>query len=114
MGATIKGDTIYISKDLLAKITLEERKIILAHEISHWQHKDNIKLIFIKFMFFFMPPVINYFKRKFEMRADREAIKRTKDINSFVSLLEKLKRNSPEYPSMSESLALANQMRGII
>jgi len=114
MGATIKGDTIYISKDLLKKVTPGERRIILAHEISHWQHKDNLKIFLIRILFFLFPPVINYFQRKFEMRADAEAINRTKDPDSFITLLEKLNRNNTEYPSKFLSLQLANNMRGKI
>ena len=114
MGSVLKGDKIYISKDLLSKINDKERKIILAHEISHWKHKDNFRIVLVRALFFMFPGVVNYFNRRFEMRADREAIKITKDPDSFLSLLDKLQRNKKEYPSRQSSIELANNMRGRI
>jgi len=112
MGSTVKDGVIWISKDLAAKITSKERKIILAHEVSHWRHKDNDTMVFIRILFFWFPAIINYFSRRFEMRADKEAIKMTKDPDSFLTLLDKLGERGKGHPQLFDSIELANTMRG--
>ncbi len=102
MGATYKGDTIYISKDLAAKLTPQERKVLLAHEIAHWKHKDHIWLGLAKL---FLPMFANRIKLYLETRADKWAINKTKDPSACLSLIEKLNRDNT-YPSREESLNL--------
>jgi len=114
MSSFVRGNTIHISKDLADKISKKERKVVLAHEISHWMHKDNIKIRIIRVLFFMFPRVVNYFNRKMEIRADKEAIQTTKDPDSFINLLNKLDREGPGYPSRKFSIELANNMRGRI
>lgn len=108
------GDEIFISRKLLRILTPRERKVLLAHEVSHWQHKDNIKMFFIKTLLFMFPYVINYLQRQMEIRADREAIEKTKDIEAFKTLLSKLHRSSKCYPSNKFSLTMADKMAGKI
>lgn len=114
MGATLKGDTIYISNELLRVLTQRERRVLLAHEISHWKHKDSIKIFFINILFIIDPLVAYFLKRRIEMRADKEAILKTKDCDAFITLLDKLNRNRADYPDKFSSIQLANNMRGQI
>ena len=92
MGAMLVGDTIYISKELSRAITKRERKVLLAHEISHYYHKDHIKNFFLRILSWFSLKTADKIKCNIEARADREAIQRTKDPQAFKTLLYKLKR----------------------
>lgn len=111
MGATVVGDTIYISKDLLSKINARERKIILAHELSHWERKDRIRLIIAKILLFPFPFLFKRYKKHLETIADKFSITKTKDVDAYISLLDKLNRDET-YPSRESSLQLAESMKG--
>jgi Zn-dependent protease with chaperone function len=115
MGATYKGNKVYISKDLLAKITDRERKIVLAHEIYHLQHKDNIRMFLAKIFFFSCSEFLNHFLCDMELAADRWSIQKTRDIEAFITLMDKLEHNGlPDYPTKTQRLQLAESMRGKI
>jgi len=108
MGAILLGNKIFISKGLSDRLSDRERKVLLAHEISHYKNKDIVKMFFIKVLLFFLPSVINNIKRKIEIRADMDAIEKTKDVEAYKSLLNKLTRDGPGYPSKQVSLNRAN------
>ena len=114
MGATVVGDTIYISKDLSEKMTPAERKVLLAHEVYHWQHRDNLRFISAQILFFWCPPLFNYISRRIETQADKYSIKKTRDVDSFITLMEKLEHNNKRHPSKIERQQLAESMRGKI
>uniref|UniRef100_A0A6H1ZF67 Putative peptidase n=1 Tax=viral metagenome TaxID=1070528 RepID=A0A6H1ZF67_9ZZZZ len=113
MGATVIGKTIYISKDLAAKLTPRERKVLLAHELSHWKHRDYIKMFFIKLLGLINPNTANSMRCAIEIRADKEAILKTKDVKAFKALLLKLNRDGAKYPSIDFSIQMANNMRDL-
>lgn len=113
MGARLVGNTIWIHKELLKKITPDERKILLAHEISHYQNKDNIKMLLLKPMEKMFPEFAKEIRRGIENRADMFAIKKTKNIKAFKTLLDKLNRDD-NYPTKEFSLNMANNMAGKI
>jgi Zn-dependent protease with chaperone function len=112
MGATILGDTIYISKNLNKIITPRERLVVLAHELAHYKYKDRL----LKFLFLIftlgIPKLNNLFSQYIENRADEYAIKKTKDPDAFISLLDVLNRKGSNYPSKEDSIKLANNLRG--
>ena len=113
MGATVVGDTIYISKDLDEKITSRERRVIYAHEIKHWRARDSWKLLFMQIIFFAFPAIVKRYRRKLEMAADLYSIIKTKDPEAFTTLLGKLERDDT-YPDKQASLRLAERMKGTI
>lgn len=114
MGATVFKDTIYVSKTLDKQLTGRERKVLLAHEVAHYLHKDRILLIPIVLLFFWCPLVIHGFKRWCELRADEWAIRKTKDILAFITLMGKLTHGGKDHPSKERRIRLAESLRGKI
>lgn len=114
MGAMVFRNTIWISKELLEKINDREKRVIMAHELSHYIHKDNIKMTALRVLLFFCPFIVNSISKKIEMRADRESIIKTRDVSAFKSLIDKLNRKGSRYPSKKESLRMADEMAGVI
>jgi len=111
-GATVRGDTIWIDANLSSIMTKGERRVLLAHEISHWKNKDNLRLVLLTILFLGCRPLINYFKRRMEFRADLYSILKTKDIDSFITLMDKLEHTDTSHPAKEERLQLAETMRG--
>ena len=107
-------NTIYISKDLNKRISKEERKIIYAHEIWHWQHKDRLLRAVIFILTFGIKRINDAFGRFLELRADRWAIEKTHDPDSFITLMEKLEHGRADHPTKEARLKLAYQARGEI
>lgn len=108
MGATIKGDTIYITKDLDKLLTQRERWVIWAHEIGHkvGRHKELMMLILI------FCPIISWvfhkaIHRYFEIEADKYALNKTKDPISFISVMDKLEHSNNTYPPKEYRVGLA-------
>ena len=109
MGATILGDIIYISKDLDKKLTRGERRIVYAHELGHYIHKDRLLLTCVILLFFWCPAIINRFKRWCEIRADRYAIDNTRDLVSFRTLMDKLEHNNTDHLTKEQRLKMAEK-----
>jgi Zn-dependent protease with chaperone function len=112
MGATFAGNTIYISKDLAEKLNKQERRVLLAHELGHILYKDKAFLYIVVALFFWCPAVVNRFKRLLERRADSFALSATKDIDSFISLMDKLTHDKPTHPTKQERVQFAESLRG--
>lgn len=114
MGATIVGNKIWTSKDLYNRITDREFKVVLAHEVGHYKQKHRLFLIPVVLLFWWCPFIINSFKRFLERQADLYAIKMTKDIDAFITLLEKLSHDKATHPTKEARLKMAHDMRGRI
>jgi len=112
MGATVIGNTIYVSTDLAERLSKREYKLVLAHEVGHYIEKHRLFLLPVVLLFFWCPPVVNAFKRFLDKRADIYALKATKDIDAFISLLDKLTHNNATHPTKDERIKLAETMRG--
>lgn len=127
MGATVWKGVVYISKDLNDRLTEGERRVVFAHEIWHERNGDRLRkcLALITFpavigwlislesyipalgLACWFKPVMDAYSRHLEMEADRYSIEQTQDTDAFVSLLDKLDRNGPAYPSKEASVNLA-------
>jgi len=107
MGATVVGNTIYISKDL--KLTPSERRVVIAHELGHCYFKHRLILLPVVLLFFWYPAIINAVKRYLEIQADLYALDKTKDYASFVSLMDKLQHNKSNHPTKEARVRLALQ-----
>ena len=112
MGSTVIGDTIFISKDLSERINQRERKVLLAHELSHYFHRDWIKMLLIKPLELIAPKIADKIKCNIEIRADKEAIIKTRDPRAYLSLLDKLERKGNSYPTKEYSKTMATNMAG--
>jgi len=110
MSATVIGDSIYYSKDLINKLTYREFKIVLAHEFAHWINMDTIKFFIAQIILFPFPKLIAKYKRYLETEADRYAITKTKDPDAYLSLLNKIHRDIT-YPDINLSKQLAKSAR---
>lgn len=131
MSATVLGDTIYIDKKLDARLTPGERRVLLAHEIAHYQNKDRLKILLLMIAIIGLSIlafvnghifigialtvsfayVIHWYQRQIELRADRFALYKTKDFDSFISLMDKLEHDGTSHPGKAERILLAEKMR---
>ena len=114
LGATVFLDKIYISKDLDAKLTPVERHIIWAHELYHSLCEHRIQLILLWILCLGITPLVNIFRRRMELEADRYAIYKTRDIDAFIGLMDKLEHGKSTHPAKEERIKLAEAMRGKI
>lgn len=112
MGATVIGNTIYVSTELVDRLNKREYKVVLAHEVGHWKQKHRILLLPVVLLFWWCPAVVNAFKRFLERQADIYALKMTKDIDAFITLLDKLQHDNATHPTKEARIQLAQAMRG--
>ena len=107
MGACVVGETIYISKDLAEKLTGRERRVVLAHELGHYEHRHTLVNALWTILFFWWPSLVNRKRRHMEMIADRYALELTNDKQAFISLMDKLEHSGPSHPTKVERINLA-------
>jgi hypothetical protein len=69
-------------------------------------------MIFIKPLEIMFPKLADAIKCKIEIRADREAIIKTRDPRAYLTLLDKLERKGNSYPTREFSIEMANNMAG--
>lgn len=132
MSATVLGNKIYVSNKLKERLTDREYKVLLAHEVGHFVARDRLKIILFMFAliastslcFYFgqfiagvifmlsFKPAVDMFRRTVELEADRFALRKTKDFDAFVSLMDKLDHNGSTHPAKAERIGLAINMRG--
>ena len=107
MGATIVGNVIYIDKDLDARLTERERRVIKAHEVCHYLRRDRLRKALFLCIPIFGLLFANAFSRHLEIIADRFAIMLTKVPYAFISLMDKLQHNSKSHPTKEQRVKLA-------
>jgi len=131
MSATVFGNKIYVSHDLHDRLTEREYRVLLAHEIGHFMARDRAKIIFMMLtltsiitgLFYFgqfvgavmmmilFKPAVEFYQRHVELNADRFALRKTRDFDSFISLMDKLEHNGRTHPGKAERVQLAKDMR---
>mgnify|MGYP001165941532 CR=1 FL=1 len=107
MGATIIKNAIYIDKKLVEQLTKNERRVLIAHELSHYMHRDNAVIAVIAVLCFGFMPAINFFRRKMEERADRDALVSTRNFGAFCSLMDKLQHDGVTHPTKERRIKVA-------
>lgn len=129
MGATVVGDIIYISNGLAEQLSKRERKVLLAHELAHYQRKDRLKimlaglLIFLSIFTAFIIGmfaagwiligmsgfIISTFIKHLELSADKFAIQKTQDPQAFQSLMDKLEHGGFTHPTKEQRNRIAKE-----
>ncbi len=96
---------VYISTELLEKLTRDECEAVILHELHHAEAKDPLKLFvlsFIKDVFFFLPLgryLTNLFCRTKELAADERAVNETgRPLDLAQALLKMLKMKQEAIP----------------
>ncbi len=108
----IRDPKIYVSTGLLEITTSHELEAVLRHEKYHLEHKDSLTLLLgsvTASLFPFFPvltDLVNQYRIKRELNADRAVVHSMPDASSLVSILKKLitQEYAPAY-AFTSSLA---------
>lgn len=108
----IRDPKIYVSSGLLEITTSHELEAVLRHEKYHLEHKDSLTLLLgsvTASLFPFFPvltDLVNQYRIKRELNADRAVVHSMPDASSLVSILKKLitQEYAPAY-AFTSSLA---------
>lgn len=131
MSATVLGDKIYVSTKLRGRLTDKEYRVLLAHEVAHFKHMDRIRIIFLMaligivtlalfitghwigaiVLMLLFNPIVKAYQRHIELSADRYAMDKTQDFDSFISLMDKLNHIGDTHPTKAERLTQANNIK---
>jgi Zn-dependent protease with chaperone function len=129
MGATVYGKVIYISKGLAAQLTPRERKVLLAHELAHYNRKDRLRIMLAIFLItvgilaaFLLGAfvagwiligmsgfIVSAFMKHIELSADKYAVEKTKDPQAFTTLMNKLDHGGFTHPTKAERVRIAKE-----
>ena len=108
----VRNPKIYLSTKLLTMLSPKELEIVLKHEKSHLEHRDNLILLiatFIESLFPFFPiltDLIRIYKTDRELFADQAAIQRKADKHSLSVVLKKLLQYEPvTQPALAPAIA---------
>lgn len=133
MSATVLGNKIYVSNKLKDRLTDREYRVLLAHEVGHFMAKDRLKIVGLMLaltlatavcfiygqylagvlVMLVFNPAVNKYQRYVELNADRFALRKTKDFDAFISLMDKLEHNGSTHPAKADRIGQAINMRGL-
>ena len=114
---------IFISSEVLKRMTYHEVEAIILHERQHVIGKDNLVMLFlnlIKTAFFFFPVVtdfVNNLEIQREITADQSVVKETGRKIDIISALRKIIESKPNYVyanAFSESFSIEPRVHSLI
>lgn len=114
---------IFISSEVLKRMTYREIEAIILHERQHIIGKDNLVMIFlnlVKTSFFFFPVVtdfVNNLEIQREIKADQSVVKETGRKINIISALRKIIESKPNYVyanAFSESFSIEPRVHSLI